>query len=225
MSEPAPRREGSAQGRPSPERRGTARVESLSDGIFAFAMTLLVLSIDVPQVAHALAPKLLPGLLLGMWPKFFVFMLSFMVISSFWVGHHQQFAHIKYVDRRLLLTNTVALMLIVLIPFSTSLIGEYGDAQIAVVFYEMNMLLAGLAYLVQWRYATKARRLTDPDLSSDVIDDGVRRNLTIPAISLLAIAVSFLTPSWSLASYALGSVFGHRGIPRLRSRGKYARGE
>lgn len=192
---------------PTPERATpwltTKRIETLTDGVFAIAMTLLVLNLHVPVVKEVLAPQALPQALLNLSPHFFAYTLSFVLLAVFWIVHHRQFHQIKRADERLLWINVVILMFVALIPFSTSLMGEYENAQIAAVFFEVNMMFAGLALYVNWWYATAGHRLVDEDLDARRIARAGMRNLLVPGVSVIAIGVSFVTPSYSTMAYLL----------------------
>jgi len=179
----------------------TKRIQALTDGIFAIAMTLLVLNLKVPSITGGSAIVVLPKLVLGLWPYFFNYALSFTILAMLWIRHHRQFHFIKAIDHKLLWMNILGLMLIVLIPFSTSLIAEHGDVQIAALFFECNLLGIGLIFYWHWSYATGKRHLIDPDLDREKIILNKKRNLVMPVVSLIAIGLSFLTPDWSEVAY------------------------
>jgi TMEM175 potassium channel family protein len=109
-----------------------ARIVAFTDGVFAIAITLLVLSISVPD---DLTGDHLHHFLLDSWPQFFAYFLSFAVIGRFWISHHRYFSLLHDFDRGLLALNLAYLSFIVLIPFPTSLLGDYGDRTDAVVLY------------------------------------------------------------------------------------------
>src|SRR5919202_4586773 len=112
------------------------RTVFFSDAVFAIAITLLALEIQVPEIPAASEATLLPGALLSLWPKFFSFLISFWVIGFYWLAHHRPFHYIRGYDRRLLLINLLFLMWVALMPFLGSLLGEYGGQQLSVVFYD-----------------------------------------------------------------------------------------
>jgi uncharacterized membrane protein len=107
--------------------RGTdiERIVFFSDAVFAIAITLLALEIRVPDVPDD--PAALREAFLALGPVFFSFFISFWFVGTYWVAHHRVFHHIGGYDRRLLFINLLFLMWIVLLPFSSSLLGEYGD--------------------------------------------------------------------------------------------------
>ena len=179
----------------------TRRMEALTDGVFAIAMTLLVLDFKVPTIPEGLSVDALPKLILDLWPNFFNYVQSFMLLAIFWIVHHLQFHYIKFIDRGLLWLNILGLMFIVLIPFSTSLIAEYGDVQIGALIFECNLLAIGCLFYMQWWYVMRKRHLLDRDLSEQEIVLIRKRNLVVPIVSLVAIGLSFVSPEWSEVPY------------------------
>jgi uncharacterized membrane protein len=179
----------------------TKRVEALTDAVFAIAMTLLVLNLEIPTMPKGAATMILPKLVLGLWPKFFNYALSFILLAVFWIVHHGQFRYIKFIDHKLLWINILGLMLVVLIPFSTSLIAQYGDVQVAALFFECNLFGIGSIFYIQWAYATGKRHLIDRGLTPQTILWSKRRNLVVPVVSLVAMGVSFVYPDWSELAY------------------------
>ncbi len=179
----------------------TRRMEALTDGVFAIAMTLLVLDFKVPTIPEGSSVDALPKLILALWPNFFNYVQSFILLGIFWLVHHRQFDCIKSIDHGLLWLNIGSLMFIVLIPFSTSLVAEYGDLQIGAVIFECNLLAIGCLFYVQWWYVMRKRQLLNPDLSEEKIILIRKRNLLVPLISLAAIGLSFFNPEWSEVVY------------------------
>ncbi len=185
----------------------THRLEALSDGIFAIAMTLLVLNLNIPPMSESMAAAELPGKLLELWPHFFALAMSFFLLSVFWIIHHRQFHVIKRVDETLLWLNAATMLFIILIPFSTSLHGEYESTRIAALFFEGNLFFAGIASFLTYRYATYRHKLVDEDLTSRQIRIALTRNAAMPVASLVAMGVSFITPQYSTLTYAFIPIF------------------
>jgi uncharacterized membrane protein len=176
-----------------------ARVEALSDGIFAVAMTLLILDVKVPAPTRV---DQLPRELLALWPRCFSYVISFVMLGIYWVGQHNQFHLIRRTDRTLLWLNILFLLTISFVPFSTALLSAYPQQQIAVIVYAVNLVVIGLILSGHWSYATRGHRLVDPDLPAHVIRFARRRILIGPVILALAIAVSFLGTKLSLLMFA-----------------------
>lgn len=185
----------------------TNRLEAFSDGVFAVAITLLVLNLEVPQVAASMVSKDLLPKLLELWPKLLIYALSFVVVGIYWVAHHNTFHYIKRSDRNLLWLNILLMMCIVFIPFPTALIGQYPEQQISVVIYAGTLVITGLVLQLLWWYVTSNHRLVDEDIDPLLVRRATRRNLTAPLIYLLAIGTSFLSVQISLIFFFLVPVF------------------
>ena len=181
----------------------TRRIESLSDAIFAFAMTLLVLNLVIPDSSAGLSTAGLNDLLLSQLHKFFNYALSFVLLAIFWIAHHQQFNYIQRSDSRLTWINIIILMFVALMPFTNDLAGDFSGKTTAEILFVGNILVLGLLFLVNWVYATRGSRLVDHDLDRALVSRGIRRNLVLPTVSIVALALSVFIPPWSLWVYLL----------------------
>jgi uncharacterized membrane protein len=182
---------------------GTGRIEAFSDGVFAVAITLLVLNLQVPDIASRLVSRELWPDLLSLWPKVLIYMLSFMIVGIYWVGHHNIFHCIEYSDRTLLWLNLLLLMCIVFLPFPTAIVGKYPLQQSSVVIYGCTVILTGLALEALWLYATIDFRLVDKDISPQLIRTATKKNMTGPIIYICSIGISFFSISVSLLLFLL----------------------
>jgi len=191
----------------------THRIEALTDGIYAIAMTLLVLNLALPEVGTDQAVPLQDALF-GQAHKFFNYALSFILLAIFWIVHHDQFHFIKRTDRIHLWINIFCLMFVVLVPFSTSLTGDYQNETIAKLFFDSNLFILGIFNSLNWAYATKGYRLVDRSLDPRRIAIGKRRGAVTPIVALMAMGVSVITPQWSSCAYLLIPVL--LAHPRLR---------
>ena len=131
------------------------RVAFFSDGVFAIAITLLVLEIRLPEPIPGSHPDLSGALLAELWPDFYSFLISFWFVGTLWIAHHRVFHYIRGYDRGLLLLNLFFLMWIVLLPFSSTLLSRYEDQQMAVIIYAAHVAVAELALAWVWRYASR----------------------------------------------------------------------
>jgi TMEM175 potassium channel family protein len=118
------------------------RIGGFSDGVFAVAITLLVLNIEVPQLS---GDEKLTSALDDLVPDVITYFIAFAVIGLFWYGHHKAWSTLRATTPRLVWSNLVLLSLIALMPFTTALMGSYGDQSIAIVLYAANVGLAALA--------------------------------------------------------------------------------
>jgi uncharacterized membrane protein len=181
----------------------TNRIEAFSDGVFAVAITLLVLNLQVPQLAASVVSQELVAKLFELWPKFLVYALSFVIVGIYWVAHHNSFHYIKRSDRTLLWLNLLLLLCIVFIPFPMALVGQYPEQQISVASYGGTLVITGLVLQPLWWYATSGYRLVDREIDPHLVQQATHRNLAAPLIYLLAIGASFLSVQISLIFFIL----------------------
>jgi uncharacterized membrane protein len=172
----------------------TTRIAAFSDSVFAFAATLLVLNIKIPEVLPDQLTTELPRQVLRLWPQLLSYMMSFVIVGIYWVAHHVMFHHIKRTDRVLLWLNISFLMCIAFIPFPTALISRYGAAQTAVVVYAATLTITGALLEVLWWYATRGHYLVEQELPHKVIRLGTIKTIIAPCAYALSIAVSFFSP-------------------------------
>jgi uncharacterized membrane protein len=181
----------------------TGRSEALSDGIFAMALTLLIVTFDVLKASGTTSPEAMKALLLKEGPDLLHYAESFILVGAFWVQHHTQFHFIKRCDWRLLWLNLMGLMAIVLIPITNTLVGDYGNYPFAAAIFEANMLLIGAFSYLTWAYATQNHRLVEKSLDDRIIRACKRRNLIIPALSLVSLAICPFFPRASTILFFL----------------------
>jgi uncharacterized membrane protein len=191
-----------AENHPPPEIIEKSRAAALSDGIFAFAMTLLVISLAIPPIPEQDAPVLLPGILAGMWGEFLIFVIAFFIISSFWISHHRIIRRVRYINDRLIGINLLFLFFIVLIPFTTTISGDYLNVLEAVLFFHGNLLVASLLLTGMWGYIVHHYGELNPG-GENPGWTGRERAFIIPGVSLLAIGISFIDTSASMWCYTL----------------------
>lgn len=175
----------------------TGRLLALSDGVYAIAMTLLVLSIDIPDLPRDATASDLSAALIDLLPKFYAFVLSFLLLGAFWMVHHRQFHRIRYVTGPLLWINILALLFVALLPLSTDLVGEYGHQTLASVVFDVNLLCIGVLHLAQWWYAAQVAGVVEPPMSKATLRASLLLNLVIPLVSLIAIGLAFVSPRHS----------------------------
>jgi uncharacterized membrane protein len=184
-----------------------SRVEAFSDGVFAVAITLLVLQFTVPQAesGHLL------GKLLDQWPLFATYVASFLTVGVIWVNHHTIFSGLKATDRTLQFINLVLLLLIVLVPYPTQLLARYlqtgFDGSVAAAFYGVLMTCMSITFQVLVLWA-----INHPQLLKPAVDPAqVRSFLPRFALGLLVYAVSiglaFVNAWLVVALFAASAVY------------------
>jgi uncharacterized membrane protein len=182
---------------------GKSRVEAFSDGVFAVAITLLVLNLQSSTFLKSVTDANLWQDFLELLPKFLVYALSFVIIGIYWVAHHNTFHYIRHSDRYLLWLNILLLLWIVFIPFPTALLGQYPELQFSIIIYGSTLVITGIALQLLWWYATSGHRLVDKDIDPYLVLKATQRNLAAPCIYLLAVAISFFSTSTSLVIFSL----------------------
>lgn len=177
------------------------RLEALVDGIFAFAMTLLVTGLFIPPLSRTEATANLAIVIGGMQSQFISFVVAFFVLASFWHMHNRQFHHVRRIDPGLLWITLLILACVVLIPFTTNLSGDYAHVQLAVGLFHTNMFGLGFLLFVHWWYLTKHPEITSAEIAPHDAARGGTLSLITPAAAALGFALSFASPGWSMASY------------------------
>ena len=183
----------------------TNRLEAFSDGVFAVAITLLILEIDVPtgdNVWHQLKEE---------WPSFASFFVSFWVIGIIWVNHHGVIDHLRRADRGVLYLNLLVLMTVVFIPFSTELFAVHlksgADEKVAALVYSSSFLAMGVSFGLLWTYVTSHREALGVSLTDEEVRRTKRSFLIGNPIYALAFAMSFVSAAVVLAIVALVALY------------------
>ena len=178
----------------------TDRIETLTDGIFAIAMTLLVLSIEVPTLPAPVTPAVFSAYVTSILPQIFIYVIGFILLAVFWMNHHI-FYVIERTNTTLVWINILWLMSIALVPFSTAVIGRYGQFQLAELIFDLNMLIIGLLWYANWSYASRKGLVAEKVVPYAV---HIRRsNLALPVLAIIAIMVSFISPIGSFYVFVL----------------------
>jgi uncharacterized membrane protein len=175
---------------------GKGRLESLTDGVFAIIMTILVFNISVPELIlfteGDFASERLSAKFADLWPDFLAYVISFSTLGAFWVAHHRIFRWILYVDRPLIWINISFLMIIGLIPFSTTLLTQYLDSQNSIFAFSFNAILAGLLIYAIYYYVKRDPDLVDKSIQALIEKSSSRRILATILTYSVAIIFSFI---------------------------------
>lgn len=178
------------------------RITTLTDSAFAIVMTLLVVGINIPAIADERLEEELTREVFRLWPRILAYVVSFLNLGIFWMGHHTQFHFMRRVNRVMLWLNILFLMAVSLVPFTTHLVGLYGDQEIALSLYGLNFIAISLLLLLNWRYAARKGFLKDA-ATGEVVIEATRHILIGPAIYAVGIVLSFFEPRLSLALFML----------------------
>ena len=173
-----------------------ARIAAFSDGVFAIAITLLTLQLEIPKGGN------LGQELMDLQRNFVAFVISFLVVGVYWVAHHRLFALVARYDMRLIWLNLLMLFFIVLQPFTTSVIAEHGDRPLAVIVYASTLAAAGFANAALAAYALVGRRLCDVSTSSAVVGYNVWRGAVIATYFMASLLILLLPSGTILVTYS-----------------------
>lgn len=184
------------------------RVETISDGVFAIVMTLLIFDVKIPEVPGTVSNAELWILIGNLSPLIVSYALSFLVLSVFWINHHFIFHNFaRSVNRQLNLLNMLYLMFLAFVPFSAHLLGIYYHHQPAVIVYGLNILAVVIMAALMSRYIRSHPELCNPNLSPRLISQGQIRT-TISMVSYTAgILVSFVSVPLAIALFLFPVIF------------------
>jgi uncharacterized membrane protein len=166
-------------------------VVSFGDAIFAFAITLMTLSIDIPDLPPNLTESQLLSRLYDMYPQVESYIISFAVIAMFWISYHQVFNFIRESHISMVYLNLLFLLLITFLSITTSLVINYGSYQIPYVIYSILVIMTSSLLALIWWHATKDYRLVDKNIHPLFVRGVMANLLLIPFVFAISILVSF----------------------------------
>ena len=188
----------------------TGRIEAFSDGVFAVAITLLVLDIKVPPFPSANPAFSLAKELLAEWPAYLAFLMSFLTILIMWINHHRVFTLIRLTDDRFMILNGLLLLCVTAVPFSTALLAAYirlPDARLATLIYAGVSLLMAFSFNGLWRYAAHDGRLLDDDHDPDIAAGITKSYRFGPILYLIVFCLGFVSVTASVGLSLLLALF------------------
>jgi uncharacterized membrane protein len=183
----------------------TDRLQALSDGVFAIAMTLLVLELPLPEHSEDLAHDLIEQ-----WPFYAAYVVSFATLAIIWINHHALLGRVAHTDRTLMELNLFLLLFVALVPWPTGLIATYlrdgSQGAAAGVTYGIVLGLMSLAFALIWLWLARAEHLLHPDLKPR-LSVAIRRSLVGPAAYASGALVSLVSAPLAFVLYASVAVF------------------
>ena len=184
----------------------TSRLEAFSDGVFAIAITLLILDVKVPEVEHGLAHALRLQ-----WPNYAAFLISFMVIGIMWVNHHAMLVPVARVDRPLLFLNLGLLLTVVVIPFAAALFARYvragSDSHVAAAVYGSVMFVAAIFFNTIWWWISRGPQLVHDHVDHVAARSQLRRFSIGIYVYAATILVAFISAPVVLAAHFVVAVY------------------
>lgn len=181
-----------------------ARLETFSDGVFAIVITLLVLSITIPEVDYDHLAEALRSIL----PKILSYVMSFVLIGLYWIGHHFYFDRVRQVDGNFVWMNILLLLLISFMPFPTYLLGKYPFKQLPLMLYGFNLIATNLVSFLMLLYLYKNRHLANESFKDEFYKTQLPLFAGINITYLIAIVFSWFYPIVSYILYILIIFYG-----------------
>ncbi|MEK7128448.1 MAG: TMEM175 family protein [Patescibacteria group bacterium] len=185
-----------------------ARLDQLSDGIFAIVMTILVFQIKLPEIWGPIDDAGLWQEIQKLLPVFLSYILSFALLFTYWRAHHFFISiYAKNVDSMLININALFFMLISLVPFSASLLGQFSRNELSVIIFGAHIILIGLSLYWMRRYVIYSPHIQNPEISHREIRGSTIRTLAPVIFSIIAIPLSFYSIKLSLGLFTLAVIF------------------
>lgn len=191
---------------------GKSRIEALSDGVFAIAMTLLVLKLEVPEVMHHSSNMEMLQQLLALWPALVTYVVTFLIAGGFWFLHHLTFHFIRNLNGVLIWVNLVFLMFVALLPFSAGLMNHLLVHPVSQLFYFGNQFAIALLLNIHWHCARDKEQMGKDSERREMSHLSWRIGV-ITAAFAAAILTAMVAPPFSAAAFLIcflaGVLLGH----------------
>jgi uncharacterized membrane protein len=185
-----------------------ARLDQLSDGIFAIVMTILVFQIGLPPILGPIDNATLWSEIQKLLPVLLSYVLSFALLFTYWRAHHFFVSvYAKNIDLKLTNINAIFFMLISLVPFSASLLAQFGKNELSVIIFGVHIILIGLCLYWMRRYVIFSPHIKNPEISKHEIRGSTVRTLAPVVFALIAIPLSFFSIKLSLTLFTLAVIF------------------
>lgn len=186
-----------------PSMMSKSRIESFSDGVFSIVLTLLIFNFKIPTISGTDLNQELYSKLFAMYPYCVTYVMSFVLISMFWVAHHNLFHHLKHIDTSLLWLNNLFLLFLAFIPFPTQILGAYYNVESAVVFFGLSMVAVSLSFSLLRYYCYFGGEMMDKNIPENEKRKSLAKSLMGTMFYILALMASVYSDSVSLSMYFL----------------------
>lgn len=193
-----------------PGEQSTHRLEAFFDAIYAIVMTILVLNLSIPD---GQVPGSMMGIISMIWPQLFHFGLSFYILASYWRSHHRLFGALHSLDEIVIRLNLGILFVTCLLPFTTSLAGDFFKNSASSSFFHLNLIVLGSLFWLHWRYVYQSGLVRIDPLLYAI---GVQRHVIVPMIAFCAFILAWVAPSYSSLAYLFIPVIQYINTRRLR---------
>lgn len=183
------------------------RIEAFSDGVIAIIITLLVLEIKIPHIHMTSDEHLLIQAIFNDSPKFIAYAVSFIVLTVWWVAHHQFFHGLHKANRSLIWLNNLFLFWLCLLPYPTALIGTYPSTRTSTFLYGLIATSVAATFTFMRWYASFKAELIHGHIPKEVQRDALRKSIRSPILHGIATILAIATPYVSIVIYALLAIY------------------
>jgi uncharacterized membrane protein len=183
------------------------RIETLTDGVFAIAMTLLVTGLDIPKLNGVITSGTVDSILIDLLPDFIHYIIAFALLAVFWWASHLRSHYHRSIDRTMRFVTIASLFFVGLIPFSTNLAGDFPLNTHAVIIFELNLFIIGLLSVLQWNRVLSDTIRVDPDVDIRVLIRYRDEAYIFPVLSVFAILLALLSVPLGIFIYAVAPVY------------------
>ena len=168
------------------------RIENLIDAIYAFSMTLLVTTLEIPSATNLARSFTVDTILVHLLPDFINYFIAFILLATFWWINHVRFHYLRSTDQILIAINVLSLGFIALIPFTTHLAGFFPLNFHATIIFELNLLIIGILSVLQWRYMIRNPQIVAEHVDQKKLAENQAKTLVFPVLSVAGITLAFL---------------------------------
>jgi uncharacterized membrane protein len=183
------------------------RIDTLTDGVFAIAMTLLVTGLDIPKLNGIAISGNVDTILVNLVPDFIHYIIAFVLLASFWWASHLRSHYLPSIDGRMSFLTITTLLFVGLIPFSTNLAGDFPLNTHAVIIFELNLFAIGFLSLLQWNHILNDPTRLDPDIDTRILHLNLEEAYIFPVLSALAILLALFSIPWGIVIYVIAPVY------------------
>lgn len=199
------------------EKTALDRALFFSDGVFAIVITLLALDVHLPHLPVDISDSQLRNAMLDIFPKYLSFGITFAVVGGFWMEHQRRFLFVKKISAQALRLNMYLLLGVALVPYATSVLGEYGDLPSAVILYAGVMTVVSLLSTWLFVIVCRERDSISKDLTEHVRKGEIQHALIVPVVFALSIPLAYLRPylaqySWLLIPVISSALKGNKRV-------------
>ena len=184
-----------------------SRMDTLTDGVFAIGMTLLITGLDIPKIGGIITNGTVDQVIMNLIPDFIHYFIAFILLANFWWAHHMRSHYLRGINRKIIFLNMATLLFVGLVPFSTNLVGDFPLSTHAALIFELNLFCLGLLSVLQWNNVIRSEECLKPGADLNMMHLGKEDSCIFPVLSFVAIVLSLVSVPWSVFIYLIAPVY------------------